>query len=788
LLRAPQYSVTAVVSICLGIGVSTLIFTILNAVFLRPLPYRDPDNLFVVRGGNSSGGQPVTTVSGTDFDNWAGRVTSLDTAAFRMGYTRIETPGGVTRVPQAEVSVGWFHVLGMHAAIGRDLAAADEAGNSQRVVLISDRFWRNRLGGKRDVVGRQLNVGVRSYLICGVLPDRLQFFRLLFHEEPDIIFPITRGNALWRARGAGQYQVIVRLRPGLRRSIAEAELSRAQSITRIANEGQSSAARVALLPLRKAAFGSVDSEVAVLFAAVVLLLLVLWSNLAGLSLARAATRRAEWATRTALGAGLRQIVAALMYESFMIAALGGVGGVGLAHTGLNAFVAVLSRGSALAGLETLTLGRLGHAFAGVAALFSALFVVIPAAAQAARVDTSESLRSRGSAGSLPGMGFLTRKSLIAVQVALVVILVNAAGIMVMNVGRLAKRPLGHEYANAVAVRVALPMRAGYQSAADWAAFVRQVSGFALRFPGVQSVDTVFPITAQLGSHALFTAEGSPGEHPATVQYASVNYLRHMSARVEDGQLFYTDEDCDSSPYPVVVNVTLARQLWPRMPAVGRTFETAEEPRTAFRVVGVVGDLLDTPTESAAPPTIYSCQIQNWNYFVVRTNGDLASAGAAIRAYVHGLSRDIEVGEVSALSELVDASLAPARTQALLVGLFSGAALIISVVGIYGLVSFVCVSRGKEMAIRLAVGAHPNRIRYLAMSDAIGAASAGVAVGAGISAATGPVLRAIMFGAAPATAAVLLPAMALAVLASGVAAYIPANRIANRSASAVLRLD
>ena len=613
--------------------------------------------------------------------------------------------------------------------------------------------------------------------ICGVLPPHLQFFRLLFHEEPELIFPIYQDSMFWKSRGAQIYQAIVRLRPDAKPGIAAAELNRIASVAAPSQPSRDAGVRVALIPLRKAAFGSIDRQIAFLFAAVMLLLAVSWSNLASLSLVRSASRHAEWATRAALGAPIAKAIAPVFREALLIATAGGLLGVALTRCGLAAVLAVLSVGSALAGLEDLTLGIRAIAFAGLAAICSAASLAIPAAVEAARTGTAESIRSFGYSRPLRSLGVLGRQGLIAIEAALVVVLLYGAGFLAENVRRLSGRPLGHEYANTLTLRVALPMRAGYRSPAEWSAFTRQLADRVMKIPGVRTVDTVFPLTAKLAPHAPFTAEGAQGPRTAAVQYTGIRYLRNIGAAIADGRFFSDDEDCDRSPHPAMVNAALSRLFWPGQSPIGRTLSTDSRPPTAFRVVGVVRDILDTPTDTAEP-VVYSCEAQNWNYFVIKSARDPANIAGTIQTYIRSLGKDIEISDITTLDDLVAVSMAPSRTQALVLVLFSAAALAISLIGVYGLAVFLCNGRRKEFAIRQAVGASPRSILYCAARDTLAFALLGAGVGG----------LAIAIGSSAGNRIVLLGAVALPALAAFVAACIPPLRVSRGSLSTILRAD
>jgi putative ABC transport system permease protein len=797
LLRQPLFTLAAVLTLALGIGANTAIFSVVNGVLLRPLPYTDPERLVAV-WSTGEGEREEGDSSYLNFTDWREQTRSFEgMAAYRSWYYTLTGMGDPRRVVVARVTAGFFPLLGVSPFAGRTFLPEEERPNSERVAVISYEFWQRDFGGDRAALGRQLTLNTQPYTIVGILP---RGFRPPLEDEGEEVYTTVADEKSDLAeRGAFVMTVLGRLKPGVTLEQAQGDIGRVAGDLARQYPDVNAKTTAYVVGLHEQQVGKIQTALWILFGAVGLVLLIACSNVANLLLARAAARQKEMAIRTALGAGRWRIVRQLLTESLLLAALAGVAGVLLALWGVDTLVAL--------GPESLP--RLGevHADASVfgfalllSTLTGVLFGLAPAL-KASRPELEETLRE-GGRGSTAGRNRQRLRGLLIVsETALALVLLVCAGLLVKSFVRLVQVDPGFKPENVMTLSVSLTVEK-YKDPTRRVAFVEQSLERVRAVPGVSQA----AFTARLpfsNSDALgnFEIVGRPAprnssEKPlSNMRTITPDYFRVMGIPLRAGR-YFNSQDRKGGTGAAIVNESLARRYWPDKNPVGQHIRgvginlNGDEP-PEWEIVGVVGDVHHTGLDKKPEPALYFPYEQNtWSSgtFVVRTTVEPSTLAAALRREVMSVDKDQPVVDVQPLTEMISESVAQPRFYMILLGAFSAVGLVLALIGIYGVVSYAVTERTHEMGIRLALGATPADVLRLMIRHGMFFALAGIAIGiAGAFAAT-RYMSALLFGVAAtdslvfAGVPVLLAAVALA------ACYVPARRATKVDPMVALRYE
>jgi putative ABC transport system permease protein len=751
LTKNPGFTAVAVLTLALGIGANTAIFSVVNAILLRPLPYKDPGQLVQIWETNPLRGFPEFPASPPNFFDWRDQNHSFSQiSAVQYDDYNLTGAGAPIRVFGIDVTPNIFALLGAKPELGRVFTETEDDPKNSKVAMIGHSLWQTQFGSDPSIIGRTIVLDAKSYTVVGVMPASFRYPE----ADTQIWSPLILPEDSKTARGAHWLSVVARLKPGISFDQAQAEM---QTIAgRLENQYPASNKdwNVFLRPLRKEVIGNIQTALLVLLGAVGLVLLIACSNVANLQLARTSARRREIAIRAALGAGRRRIVRQLITESLLLAVVGSALGLLLAWWGTAALLKLDTEGiprQSEIGID----GSVLLFTAGVAFITSLLFGLVPAM-QSASLDLTTTLKEgTGSRGSSAGR---FRQILVVSEVALAMVLLVGGGLLVRSFTRLLNVSPGFNPENILTFRVQLP-DAKYPKKEDNQAFFRELFARVGALPGVESVGSTLslPLTNN-ASNLQFRLDGQaqdPGTKPSSAQYniVSPDYFRTMGIPVLRGRVFTAADTNDSQPV-LVINQAMARRFWPDTDPIGQRIVVSDRQSAPREIVGVIGDIRQTALDKAANPEMYTCLFQKGvgsASLVVRSKMAPLSLTSAVTEQVHSLDKDLPVQGVLSMEEVIGTSVGSRRFSTYLFTLFSLLALVLATVGIYGVMSYNVAQGTREIGIRMAIGARPLDVLKLVL-------------GAG--------MRQVLLGAAIGIVGALLLTRFLASLLYGVTAYDP----------------
>jgi putative ABC transport system permease protein len=782
LRRQPAFTLMALLTLALGIGTTTAVFTVVNGVLLRPLPYRDPSRLVMLFYGHQGSVSPW--FSPPDVRDYVGPSDAFAEASSVVPVTVTMTGAGdPERIQGARVSWNYFRLLGVSTPLGRAFAEADAQGDGSQIVL-SDGLWRRRFGGRPDVVDSTTTLDGHEVLIVGVAPAMLRFPAAAEFWQPLIFTPRDLAPA---ARGAQWVQVLARLKDTVSPVQATTALQRvADRLATVFPQTEKDATLLAT-PLHERIVEDVQPTLVTLFGSVVLVLLIASANVANLLLARGQARGREVAVRAALGASPRQLIAQLLTESFVLGALGGAAGAGVAFLVVRA--AVRLGPASIAGLPNLSVDMHVLAF-GVATTFATSLACGLAPALAISGRSTQRPFALGSRSAVGPTGTAVRRLLVVSELASAAMLLVGAGLLIRSYVRLQHVEPGFDPRGVTTFNLSLPA-VRYADPASHKAFV---SALLLRLkaePGVVSAAVAMglPFASDLDVISGFRHEGQAEPDSASMPAASLRvvspeYFRLMKIPIRDGRPF-DNRDSATSPEVVLINERAARRYFSGQNPVGQQIRVGAELARGARdgpktIVGIVGDVKYGGLDEETPAEIYLPYEQHpVDAFTVavRTSTDRIATMASLRHDVAGLDPLLPLANVEGLPALVDASLAERRFTTLVILTFAAIAVALSVIGVYGVLSYLVAQRRREIGLRLAIGASPSDVVWLFVRE--GAVLTVVGLGAGLAGAlaAGRLISAQLFAVTPADPATFACVLCALAGAAACATYVPARRAA-----------
>ena len=727
------FSFAAVCTLALGIGANTAIFTATNALVLRPLPYRDPQQLVSVDAQDKTKDFGITLLR---YELVRDRSQSLEAvAAWTSDNANLTGHGEPLQAPLVRVSPNFFSVLGVQPQLGRTFTENEGRPEGRPVVMISDFMWRSRFGGDRNVIGQAIALDTIPHTVVGVLPAGVQF---PFGGVADIWTPRYFEYSLMTTQrlrmGVGYLGILARLRPGTTLDRADAELAVLNQQYRRENPAAPDADPAVVMtaePLRNLVVGGVRGKVFMLSAAVALVLLIACANVASLLLSRALTRGREIAVRTALGASRGVVMRQLLTESMLLALAGGVLGAGLSWIGTQALVTFgasqLPQGIPIEVDVRVLL------FTLICSLLAGIFFGTFPALQLSRLDVNMSLRDEGR-GTSAGQARMQMKSLLVIgQVALSLLLLIGAGLLLRSFGRLMRIDPGFDAHNVLTMNVSLPT-VKYAKPAEQIAFFDEILRRVSVLPGVRSsaISAALPLSWKRITPVL--PEGQPNvalaQRPfVDIEAISPQWFETMRVPLRAGRAF-TAADDSKAPKVVIVNETFAHRYWPNQNPLGRHVMVGRWPDPA-EVIALAADIRNKGLAQDTQAQLYLPFAQlPWGdmNLLVRTLVPPQSLTSAVRAQISAVDPDQPVAGIQTVDDLVDSSLAQPRFTMLLLGIFSATALALSVIGIYGVLSYWVAQRRYELGIRLALGAQRADILRIVVRQGFMLAIAGIAIG------------------------------------------------------------
>jgi putative ABC transport system permease protein len=800
LRRNPAFSAAAIVVLTLGIGANTAIFSVVNAVLLRPLPFDDPSRILQVwhvPPAKSFPGMTMFSVSPANYLDWRSQSSSFEQMA-AYGF-RAFTVGGKEHpeaIQAGAVASDFFPLLRVRPLLGRTFTPDEDRPGEDHVVVLGYHFWRDHFASDPNILGHNILLDGETYSVVGVMPEIFQF-----PSWAKIWIPLAWTNQTRAVRGNHNYLVIARLKKDVDIRQAQAELNGISARLEQLYPEDDKGWGAVVLPLREELVGDVRAALLVLLGAVAFVLLIACANVSNLVLAKTLARRKEIAIRTALGASRLVVLRQILAETVLLSVVGGALGLFLARFGITLIVKVL--GDRIPPFMQITVDVRVLVFTLLLSVVVGVLAGLIPSVRFTRADVNEALKQGQSHGSSDARGGRTRRFLVVSEVALSLVLLTGAGLMIRSLWELRKVRPGFDPHNVLTMTVPLPANR-YSSPAGQINFFQEVLTRIRALPGVDSAGVIdsLPLSSDGGSHQPFSIEGRPvqqmSDQPEVdVRLISPDYLRAMHISILSGRDL-TDADAAGRPGAALISDSLARRFWPNEDPIGRRITLTFFPGVVRKIVGVVGDVkLDSLHETRPVATIYVplAQLtvpaqQTWRSFgmtfVVRTNSDPMNSISAVTKAIHETGPDLPVVDVMSMSDVIAQSVSPQRFNMLLLASFAGLALLLAAVGIYSVLSYSVRRRIREIGIRMALGASNNDVIRMVLTDGLKPILLGVALGLAAALALSRVVASLIFGVR-ATDPLTFAAVALLLLVVGIfATIIPAYRATRIEPVRILR--
>jgi len=790
LIRTPGFSVIALATIAIGVGANAAIFSIVNAVLLRPLPYPRADELVRVANTNRQTRQWLVDATPASFLDWRARNHSFTgMAAFRSPSLVLAGGDHPERVDGAVVNANFFDVLEVKPSIGRGFVGTDEGPGAPRVAILSDGLWRRRFGARTAVIGETVRVNDEPATIVGVMPpgidypDKAELWIPPHWRVPDdpLLGPGKDPSA---QRSHGYFLVVARLKPGVSIEAAQADMDAvALGLEReypddLRNVG------VQLMSLRTDLVADVRPTVRLLFAAVAVLLLIVTANVSGLLIARSTSRHQEIALRVAIGASRARVVAQLLTESLLLAAAGGACGVILAMWLVGPLVALSPDSLTVAG--DIRIDGSVLLFSLAVSVAAGLFFGLAPARQLARIDVHGDLKQSGRTGSGSGQR-RARSALVAAEIALSLVLLVAAGLTVRSFIRLQHVSAGFSTDHIVTVAIT-PSAVSYPTAAQRADLYERTLDALRAIPGVEIASATSRLPLAPGNSARgLNIPGVPPNTPTDANYrtATPDYFRAMGIPLLSGRVF-SDADREGRPPVAVVSASVAQRFWPDQDPIGKQF-SIDDPK--ITIVGVVGDVHAASLDAPVRPTVYVPYRQDafpFMTFVMRTAADPTAIAGPIRQAIWQVDKEQPVGDVMTMDQRLSESLWRRRFGVTLLTAFGVVAVALAAIGLYGVLAFIVAQRRREIGVRMALGATAREVIVDVMGHGLRLAFVGVAIGIALAIAVTRLMQTLLYGTSATDAATFAAVATLLIVIAAGASALPALRASRLDPLVALR--
>ena len=803
LAKNPAFTAVAVLTLALGIGANTAIFSVVNGVLIRPLPYPEPDRLVGVWNRYPKMGLERAALSGPDFVDRRDQSRVFEKlGVYSDANLNLTGVGDPERIQGIRVSADLFPVLGVPAALGRTFSAQEDTPGSEAVVVLSDGLWKRRFGSDPAIVGKSITLNGKGHTVIGVMPARFGFpspaieMWVPLALSREAVDPSQRGNEYLNAG-------VARLKPGVSLVSAQADMDRITgdilaSMPQAARDYFGGAGWGSIVrPLKESVVGDAGRALWVLLGAVACLLLIACANVSNLQLARSAARQREIAVRVALGAGRWRISRQLLTESVLLAGLGG--GIGLAMAAWGVDLLIAARPANLPRLEEIAVdGRVLIFTMAISMLTGLIFGMAPAL-QASRAGLGESLKESGRSTTGGLLRRRIRQVLVVSQVSLALILLVGAGLLVQSLQKLQRVDPGFNSRNVLSMFVSLPA-SRYEKRERILAFYRDLLDRLGRLPGVEGAAAASLIPFAEGNWtASFFAEDQPPSPGTTLPVAAMRvvtpgYFRFLGIPLHRGRDFAPTDDA-GSPGVAIVDAGTARRLWPGEDPVGKRITFSDSPKDArwLTVVGVAGEVKDASLDSDPMIHVYlpeNQSVQRAMFLLVRGRGltPATSLLPAIRREIAHMDADQPIFAVRTLESYVSDALAQPRFRSSLIGLFALLALVLATLGIYAVISTSVTQRTQEIGIRMTLGAQASDVVRLILAQGLPLALTGVGVGLVVASVLTRVLSGLLFGVGARDPETFAAVSILLILVSLCACYLPARRAARLDPVAALHYE
>jgi putative ABC transport system permease protein len=798
LRKSPGFTAVALLTIALGIGVNTAVFSVVNAALVKSLPYPKADRL--VHLWETYQGHAIASqreASWPNYQDWVQRYHAFDAMAgyWFMPFSVAES-GQPAIMPGGGVTSSFFTVLGVQPSLGRAFAPGDEQPGAGHVTILSNGLWQRRFGGDANVIGRSIDLSGVNYTVIGVLPKDFQFAPL---GVLDIWVPLVPAGNQATKRYFHWLHVIARLKDGVTLDQARAEMTVVSAQLAAQYPDTNTGTGIRVITLREQITGQIRPVLFALFGTAGLVLLIACANLANLYLARAASRQREVGLRIALGATRSRILQQIFCECGLLSLAGGALGLLAAKPGVKLALRAIPAGilqSSLPYLKNASMDWSVFAFAlGIAVFTTLAFGLLPAL-RASSTDVQDALKDGGRT-SQGGVRQRTRDALVVCEVALSLTLLVGAGILLHSLTRLLNVDPGFDPHNLLTAQVSLP-RTQFPGATEINALQQRLFARLAQIPGVTTVGSIDTPPMMGGGTISVSVEGRPvprleDAQDVNTRQVSVDYFRAMKIPLVRGR-FFTAQDDVTHPHAVIINYTLANLLFHTDNPVGhRLLLSASENQPAIEIVGVAGDEKLGPLDQPTTPIVYDPLLQDASRtvsLVIRTAVNPNSEIAPLREAIRELNPQIVVTRFATIDDIISASPATflRRFPALLIGSFAALALLLAAIGVYGVVAYFVAQRTREIGIRMALGAAPSDIVMQVVARGLRIAVTGIALGTLLSLALTRLLASLLFRVAPFDPVTFAGVAALLTVIAALACYLPTRNAAHVDPMACLRVD
>jgi len=797
LLKSPNYTLIAVISLGLSIGANTAIFSVVNTLLLKALPYHDPDRIVLVWGvDNQNGGNNRSQVSATDVADWQ-RQNSVfaEITTYSNWSATLLSDGEPERINGIQVGDGYFSALQGQPLLGRVFLPAEQEDGKDFVLILGYGLWQRRFGGDPQIIGRQVKLGGRPYTIVGVMPPDFQSLPTSLVEPRGEFYRPVAEKYDEAERSSRHLRAIARLKPGAALRQAQTEMSMIARRLEQQHPRDNTNYGVRLTTLTEDTVGGLRQTLLLLLGAVLFVLLIACANVSNLLLARAAARQKELSIRAALGAGRLRLVRQLLTESVLLALTGGALGLLLAFFGASLIESLGSHVTPL--VNGVKLDARVLTFTLMTSLLTGVVFGLAPALHVSRPDLNETLKDAGRGAGPGAHGSRLRGALVVAEMALALVLLICAGLLIQSVLSLRAVNPGFIPANLLTMNVALPL-AKYPKPQQRVEFHNRLVDRLAVLPGVNAAGftSVLPFSSNFDGRGLAVEDQPkpPGAEISVDLYIiTPDYLRTMAIPLRAGRPL-TERDTEESPKVALINETMARALWPKQDPLGKRIKfpgSERNPQPWRIIVGVVADVAQYALDRQPPMQIYLADAQypaSFMTLVVRTASDPAGFTPAVRNEVRALDKEQAVFGVATLEELIGVSIALRRFLMLLLLSFAAIALVLAAVGIYGVISSAVTQRTREIGLRMALGAQTRDVLGLVLRQGITLTLIGAAIGLIAALSLTRLIKNLLFGVSSTDPVTFLVIVLLLALVALLACYLPARRATRVDPMVALRCD